>query len=118
MFAAIDGEVMYTASVGGRFQPKLSCRIATEYITLQDAINDQVTVSCGHTFIVKGGTAECAFQVWSFMDVNMVGKYLFINLIQQEAGLAIETATGDCSDKCRKQTGGNRGFEDHWALPS
>ena len=75
---------MNAAGITRRLHLKSPCAIRAQYITLQDAINYDITRFGCNAFAVKSRAAHRAHQHWLLMNTDKIRKDLLAQVIKKK----------------------------------
>ncbi len=113
----IDGQVVDAAGIAGGFHAQLAGRVSAQHIRFQDAVPDDVMGAGGDALAIVRRAAQALAQMRLFVDADERGEDRLAQMVEQEAGFAVEAAAADRADEMPDQPAGHVGGEHHRALP-
>src|SRR5690242_282481 len=100
----IQDQIVIAASVAGTAQSQLAAGIATEKITLYDAVIDYIAFPCRHPLVVERSAGQAFFQVRLLTDLDIRRKYLTAYAIQKKRRAPVEVSSAHSIYKMADET--------------
>ena len=104
---------LHSFAVGLKGSPDL---IAAQKVAFHTATRNHLALQTANTLIVERRAAFAAQHMGIFQNIDVLGKYLLAQRVQQKAALSVQRATTDSLNKTTQQTGCHWRFKQHGAF--